>query len=153
MRARSLHAGTLDLKPAIRHAAGVVRFLSVAVTVTLAAGVFLAQWLAAFPVVPHAPRHDCQQHRCGCPAELTARHACCCFGKEDNTTVMLRPVGCGGGEATSVSTLIKFQWALVVPDGIVTDVTPVSRLEPVTLKLQTRYAKPPVPPPRFCVES
>jgi hypothetical protein len=113
----------------------------------------LAQWLAMFAVLPHAPLHDCQQHQCGCPPELTARRTCCCFGKEDNTTVMLRPVGCDGGGAASVSTIIKFQWALVVTDGIVTDVSPVARLEPVTVELQARYAKPPVPPPRVFLES
>jgi hypothetical protein len=127
----------------------VARFLTVAVTAALVACVMFAQWLATFPVLPHAPLHDCRQHRCGCPAEVTARKACCCFAKSESAAAILQSGHCEGNGPSPSSTIAKLQWAVVGPDEFSSVIGPVTRLDAVTMTLPARAAKPPVPPPRF----
>jgi hypothetical protein len=136
----------------IRQHHRVARVLTVAVTATLVAGVMLAQWLAMFPVVPHAPLHDCRQHHCGCPAELTARRACCCFASGNVASTTLQSAHCDGSGAPQSATIAKLHWVAIGPDEPSVAVVLATTFEPVKLTLRTRSAKPPVPPPRLLLD-
>ena len=125
-----------------------VRVFTMTVAMALVAGILSAQWLATFPVLPHAPLHDCQQHQCGCPPEMTARKMCCCFPAGDTGMDTLRSAECDGRGSGQAMTFSKLHWVIVKPVGLSFLIGPVAHLEPVTLTLRTRSTKPPVPPPR-----
>jgi len=126
------------------------------VTTAQIAGVLLAQfaYTLSLPLLPHAPLKDCARHHCGCPAELTARKACCCFagGKRDSSGVVgmwIRAAHCSGGPSTTASPISKLHWTLArAEESCHTDCV----IEFVVVRaasFRTRTIEPLVPPPKF----
>lgn len=136
----------------------VTKFLTIPLAAVLIVGVMLAQWLDGFgrerlPVTPVASAHDCSQHQCGCPAELSARHACCCFTHEtpvdSAVTQFVRASQCQPNGSPVSASATTLDWNIV----------PVTSDLPVTLHTGevpdcqwmcvVRLTAPPVPPPEF----
>jgi hypothetical protein len=138
------------------------------VTVALVVCVSLAQMLFVFTkpassiLTAHAPLPDCAaHHQCGCPAELTARKACCCFAGTTErapapTTAgvvqkFIRAAHCGGSSAND-STISKLDWILApLPEPQRIDFCP-ERIVAFVTAFCSRTVEPPVPPPKVVLE-
>jgi hypothetical protein len=130
--------------------------------------VMLAQMLFVFTkpapstLAAHAPLRDCAaHHQCGCPAELTARKACCCFaGATESTPAptaagvvqkFIRAAHCGGATAND-STISKLDWALApLPAPQRVDFRAEHVVAFVTA-FCSRTVEPLVPPPKVVLE-
>ncbi len=129
--------------------------------------VLQAQWILpvrapAVSVTPHAPADRCATtHQCGCPAELTAHHACCCFESSEHAEhndspkkpvspfeKLLRAAQCGGDRPAHNAVVASLEF---VP-GATVQVGPVNVVEillhPSSETPVSRSSEPPDPPPR-----
>jgi hypothetical protein len=122
--------------------------MRVLASVVVMAGVLMTQWRSVWPSLPRAPLHDCAGHQCGCPAEMTASRACCCFPASDNSLLNLRSAHCDSG-SPAFAAVQKLYWAILAPEPLNLPVGLVARFEPVVVALSARPARPPVPPPKF----
>lgn len=140
------------------HARTVANGFTRLVTTAQIAGVLLAQFAFALslPLLPHAPLKECAtDHHCGCPAELTARKACCCFKgatARDGDSVgetLIRSAHCSGTAPADPSPMPRLYWALVRVDGIQHAGCVLECIEVRTAAFRTRTIEPLVPPPKF----